>query len=239
MLMAASVALAAGQAAAPKFDKASVRMVRYVPSEFRAVLGTAVNGDVRLTDATLQECLRFAFGIANDLQIAGPDWMRSRDYLYNVTATAPADTPLAQLRLMLQNLLAERFQMALHHESRELSFLALVEAKGGTRLRPARAGSDPSGNAQVSGNISSNSMSMTQLTTVLSHFLELPVLDWTGLGGLYEVKLRWTPESEGAPLVRPALFSAIEDQLGLSLERRKEPLDVIVVDRAEKKPLGN
>ena len=239
VLTAASVGMAAGQAAGPRFDTASIRVVRHVPSEFRAVLGTAVHGEVRLTDATLQECLRFSFAIANDFQIVGPDWMRSREFLYNVTATAPPATPIGELREMLQSLLVERFQMALHRESREMAFLALVEAKGGSQLRAAREGSDASGNAQVSGNISSNSLSMTQFTMLLSHFLGQPVLDLTGLGGLYEVRLRWTPESDGAPVVRPPLFSALEEQLGLALERRKEPLDVIVVDRAEKKPLGN
>lgn len=188
ILMAAgpfSIGLAGGQSAttagaAPSFDVASVKAVPYSAGEFRSVLGTALHGEVTVTDATLMECLRFAFGINNNLQVAGPDWIQSREYRFNIAAKAPPDTPVAQLRLMLQNLLTDRFQMALHRESKELAFLALVVAGNGPKLEWAKDGSDPSDNAQMLGKISSNSMSMTQLTMLLSHFLGQPVLDMTG-----------------------------------------------------------
>jgi uncharacterized protein (TIGR03435 family) len=238
-----SIGLAAGQSVAstPRFDVASVKPVPYAPSEFRAVLGTAVNGEVRLTDATLMECLRFAFGINNNFQIVGPDWMQSREYVFNVTGKAPANTSLEQLRLMLQNLLAERFQMAWRRESRDLSFLTMVVAKTGLKLRAAKEDSDASGNTQAMGKIFSNSISMIQLSTLLSHFLGEPVLDMTGMQGFYDVKLQWTPEADTAPAdtAASAVSAALEAQLGLALELRKGPLEVVVVEHAEKKPIGN
>jgi uncharacterized protein (TIGR03435 family) len=250
ILMAASpfsIGLAVGQsptaaAAAPSFDVASVKPVRHPASDFRAVLGTVVNGEVALTDATLSECLRFAFGINNNFQIAGPDWIQSREYRFNIAAKAPVDTPTPQLRVMLQHLLTERFQMALHREMRDLPFLALVVAKGGPAMQWAKPGSDASGNAQTMGKISSNSMSMTQLSALLSNFLGQPVLDMTGLQGWFDVKLQWPVEDAQAPVVPlavPPIFTALQEQLGLALERRQEPLEVIVVDHAEKTPVGH
>ena len=236
--------MAAGQpnAGAARFTSASVRIVPQSPDEFRAVLGTAIQGEVRLTDATLLECLRFAFGITNDFQIVGPDWLRSGEYRFNINGKAPADTPFPQLRLMLQNLLAERFQMTLHSERRELSFLTLEVSKKGLKLEPARDGSDATGNRQVLGKIYSNSLSITQLSTLLARFLEQPVLDLTGLAGWFDVKLDWTPPVAPAPddaAAAAAIATALEQQLGLTLEPRKGPLEVIVVDRAERKPIGN
>ncbi|MGO9257165.1 MAG: TIGR03435 family protein [Bryobacteraceae bacterium] len=250
ILMAAapfSIGLAGGQSATaggavPRFDTASVKPVPYSAGEFRAVLGTALNGEVTLTDATMIECLRFAFGINNNFQIAGPDWIQSREYRFNIAGKAPPDTPAAQLRLMLQNLLTERFRMALHREQRELSFLALVVAKEGLKMQAAKDGSDPSGNAQIMGKIFSNSMSMTQLTGLLSYFLGQPVLDITGLQGWFDVKLQWPVEDAQAPVVplaSPPIFGALREQLGLALEPRQGPLEVIVVDHAEKTPVGH
>ena len=241
-----SAGLAGGQSpdggAAPRFDAASVKAVPYPAGEFRAVLGTALHGEVTLTDATMIECLRFAFGINNNFQFAGPDWIQSREYRFNIAAKAPADTSGAQLRLMLQNLLAERFRMALHHEQRDLSFLALVVAKEGLKMQAAKDGSDASGNAQIMGKIFSNSMSMTQLTGLLSWFLGQSVLDMTGLQGWFDVKLEWPVEDAQAPVVplaAPPIFTALREQLGLALEPRQGPLEVIVIDHAEKTPIGH
>jgi uncharacterized protein (TIGR03435 family) len=227
--------------APPSFETASVKLVPDTSDEFRSVLGTAINGEVRLTNATLMECLRFAFGITNDFQIVGPDWMHSSEYRYNVTARAPANTSLDQLHLMLQNLLAQRLRMTMRRETRQLTFLALTVSAKGLKLQPARAGSDASGNMQVEGRISSNSMSITQLTTLLAHFLGEPVLDMTGLEGWFDVKLEWKPDTTAtdAAAANQAVFSALVEQLGLVLEKKQGPLEVIVVDQAEKKPIGN
>jgi len=245
-----SIHPAAGQsttpAPVPRFDRAVIQQLPNGPNEFRSVLGTVVQGEVRLTDATLLECLRFAYGITNNFQIVAPDWMHSTEYRFNVIAKAPAATALPELRLMLQNLIAERFQMKLHHEQRPLEYLALSVSKNGLKMPAARAGSDASDNAQVPGRISSNSMSMTQFTALLAEFLRQPVLDSTGLSGWFDIKLHWTPPptppdaSGPAPAAAAsAIFAAVEDQLGLVLQPMKGPLDVIVVDQAEKRPIDH
>jgi uncharacterized protein (TIGR03435 family) len=247
-----SAGLAGGQpgtAAGPHFTSASVRVVQGQTDEFRTVLGTVIQGEVQLTNANLMECLRFAFGITNNFQIAGPDWLQSPEYRFNVIGKTAPTTPADRIHVMLQNLLTERFRMTIHRESRELAFLALTVSPKGLKIKPAKSGSDASGNAQIPGKIASNSMSIAQLTTLLSHFAGQPVLDMTGLQGWFDLKLEWKPtggpedDAAASPAANSAansaIYAAIEDQLGLVLEHRMGPIEVIVVDRAEKTPAGN
>lgn len=151
-------------------------------------LGNIVNGKVTLTNVTLTECLRFAFKINNDNQIVGPDWMQSRDALFDIVAKAPPETTRDTARLMMLNFLMERFQLKLHHEQRELPYLALVVDKRGSKLRGASDTADAAAITAPAG---------------------------------------------------PTMFDAVEEQLGLKLETRKGPMDVIVIDHAGKTPIAN
>lgn len=222
----------------PSFEVASLKPVQLTEADtYTANLGTARNGEVILTNATLSDCLRFAYTITNDAQITGPDWIRDKSIRFDIQGKAAVNTPQPQLREMLQTLLTERFQLEVHREPRTLAYLALVPGRGGPKLRDAVEGSDRSGNRNWSSSIISNRMVMPMLATLLSRFTRQTVLDMTGLTGAYELKLEWTPEGSDAD--GPSLYSAIQQQLGLKLEARKGPLDVLVVDRAEKVPLGN
>ena len=93
------------------------------------------------------------------------------------------------------------------------------------------------------GRIVPTGLPISDLIALLSRFLRQPVIDMTGLSGAYEVQLIWTPENApptaDPPPEYPGIFTAIQEQLGLTLEARKSPLDVIVVDRAEKNPIEN
>jgi uncharacterized protein (TIGR03435 family) len=228
----------------PTFEVASVKPVELTPGNYRANLGTIRHGEVTMTNVTLSDCLRFAYGITNDAQISGPDWIKNKDVRFHIVAKAAPDTPSNQLLLMLQALLKERFQLAYHREQRQLAFLALMVGKKGPRLREAQAGSDASANRFGLGRISSNGLTMPVLATVLSRFMRQPVLDMTGLDGSYDVNLEWTPEAVAVGGDTPeatgaTIFTALQEQLGLKLEARKGPLEVIVVDHAEKVPTKN
>jgi len=180
--------------------------------------------------------LKFAYRIVADAELAGPDWIRSKAIRFDVVAEAPPDTPRERMLLMLQALLAERLKVAVHHESRELAYLALVAAKNGSKMRKAEANpAEPKG-PMLPGSIVTNGMSMHTLALLLSRFQGETVLDQTGLGGLFEIKLEWSPnqDSDG-----PALTTALQEQLGLRLESRKGPVDVLVVDSAERIPADN
>jgi uncharacterized protein (TIGR03435 family) len=151
---------------------------------------------------------------------------------------------------MTQNLLADRLKLALHREQRQLPFLALVVAKNGPKLPPAKANAEVP--IQLPGHLSHPYMPMQILATALSRFERQTVIDMTGLTGAFSVDLQWTPDAlrsranqdgaalgQAADLNGPSLYTALQEQLGLRLESRKGPVDVLVVDYAEKVPADN
>lgn len=241
LLLAAVVAPWIQAQSGPAFDVASLKAVHSTGDLYNANLGTAVHGEVVLTNATLSDCLRFAYGITNDAQISGPDWIRNKDIRFDILAKASPETPRIQLLIMLQALLNERFHLVLHRELKELSYLALTVAKKRPDRSPGNNTLDDSRRSSMPGRIISNRMSMQLLATLLSRFLRATVIDLTGLQGTYVVQLLWTPES-ATPVegdTGPSIFTAVREQLGLKLEARKGPLEVLLVDRADKFPEEN
>jgi uncharacterized protein (TIGR03435 family) len=199
-------------------------------------LGRIQNGRLTLTNASLSDCLNFAYGIVADPQLAGPDWIKSKAIRFDVVAEAPPDTPRERMLLMLQGLLAERLKVAVHHESRELAYLALVQGKNGSKMRKAQPNPAPPKGPMIAGSIVTNGMSMQTLALLLSRFQREMVLDQTGLDGLFEIKLEWSPNQNTDG---PALPTALQEQLGLRLESHKGPVDVLVVDSAVQIPADN
>jgi uncharacterized protein (TIGR03435 family) len=230
------------QAPAPAFDVATVKMGG--PVEANGLInintGKILNGVVTLANATLSDCLKFAYSLTTDEQLAGPDWINQKAVRFEVTGKAPAETPEDQLRLMLRTLLKERFRIAMHTEQREISHYELVVGKNGPKLKESTVGAgEASGTARLDG-IRSNRMQMNSLARLLSRMTRMPVLDKTGLTGFYQFDLRYT--NEVSPEERPAgpsIFTAVQEQLGLRLESKKGPMEVLVIDRAEKIPVGN
>jgi uncharacterized protein (TIGR03435 family) len=134
---------------------------------------------------------------------------------------------------MVRNLLAERFHLVMHQESRELPVYALVVGKNGHKLKEVEFG--PGNTSGQPGKFSAHRVAIANLTSFLSRQLERPVLDMTELKGFYDFEFEWTPEENSTgPMV-----VALQQQLGLKLENRKAPVDVMVVDRAEKNPTEN
>jgi uncharacterized protein (TIGR03435 family) len=236
----------------PQFEVATVKLSPPVPlgTPLPVNLGSFRNGTAMLTNTTLSECLQFAYGLVSEAQIAGPDWIKSRDIRFDIVAKTGADVSRDQALLMMQNLLGERLKLSLRHEPREMPFLALVAAKNGPRLAPAKidvpAADIP---PQFPGRLNHPYMPMSLLTTLVSRFERQIVIDMTGLTGRFSIDLRWTPDTVGGavPVVNgqavsldgPSLPTALQEQLGLRLESRKGPVDVLVVDHAEKVPVDN
>ena len=243
MLLVCLARLAAAQS--PAFDVASVKPEQITADLYFANLGRIAHGELTMANVTLSEAVRYAWGINNDAQVAGPDWIKDKTVRFKIDAKAPAETPRPQILLMFQTLLTERFQLQTHAEQREIAHLELVAGKKELKIRPAVAGSDGSHNRNGYGHIVSNGMTMEVLTTILSRFLRQPILDRTGLDGAYAIDLQWAPEPRTPeeqlpdPAAGPSIYSAVQQQLGLRLESRKTPLPVIVVDKAERVPLGN
>lgn len=207
-------------------------------------LGTFRGGHLTFSNASLSDLLKFAYGITSDAQLAGPDWITSKTVRFDIEALAPVDTPRDRLALMLQALLADRLRLVLHREQRELRYLELVTGKNGPKMPSAQDQPAQDTAYNVAGRIARKRISMPQLALLISRFERLPVIDMTGLDGFYEVKLEWVPSDMSAQepadtAAGPSIYSAVQSQLGLRLESRRGPLDVLMVDSAQKVPTEN
>jgi uncharacterized protein (TIGR03435 family) len=232
------------QAPAPAFDVATVKMGGPVEANGNININTGkiLNGVVTLSNATLSDCLKFAYSLTTDAQLAGPDWINQKVVRFEVTGKAAPETPDDQLRLMLRTLLKERFQLTMHTEQREMTHYELVVGKNGPKLKESTVGSgEATGTARLDG-IRSNRMQMNTLARLLSRMTRMPVLDMTGLTGFYQFDLRYANEVSPGPEETPAgpsIFTAVQEQLGLKLESKKGPVEVLVIDHAEKVALEN
>ena len=140
-------------------------------------------------------------------------------------------------RAMLQSLLADRFKLRVHYESKVQPVYDLVLAKGGFKLKPLPADQKPGGMSGGPGMMIIHGMPIA----AFAHFLSQTnlagriVVDKTGLSGNYEIDLKWTPDDQqGTPDAGPTFFTALEEQLGLKLVPTKAPVDVLVIDHAER-----
>ena len=194
---------------------------------------------------TVRFVLTKAYGV-NDYQIVGPDWL-DRDR-FDIDATMPAGTTMAQFRTMLQNLLAERFKLVAHREPREMQTFRLVVAPGGPTLKAHVEGEapPPAANTNPANRVPGvyyrvQGKTIAEFAKLVEAQLQRRVTDATGLAGKYDFDLWWSEDLDAdpsAPADRPTIRSAIQS-LGLKLETLKTPLDVVVVDRVEKLPVEN
>ena len=321
-LLPAGAALAQTAADPTTFEVASVKPAApQTPGRMmvgmRGGPGTPAPGQVTLTNVTQKMLLARAYGV-QDYQISGPGWLESERY--DIVAKVPKGATKEQFQAMLQNLLAERFKLTLHHETKELPQYALVVAKNGPKLKEsapppaaegtaAKDGAGPDGGPPPGpgpgfgpppgpppgeggmprmqmgkdgfpklppdagrGGIMMMMMNgrarlmgtgqpISRLADVLARQLGRPVTDKTGLASTYDFTLDFDPEGsiggrgmmpppphEGGPdgpgvsapeTESAGLFTALQEQLGLKLEQKKGPLDLLVVDHSEKAPVEN
>lgn len=219
---------------APEFDVASVKLH---PGAGPGTMMRETPGSLNYIGIPLMSVIARAWGV-DGTRILGPSWIYNDTY--DIKATLPGDTPVAQMQLMLQTLLAERFQLTVHREKRELTAYALVVAKlpkEGAKMHVVedRAPSyHPYRDAE--GSHLRGRITMPNLAGWLSYQVGGPVSDETGLDGVYDITLDFSIDENSSS---PAIFTALQQQLGLKLESKKALFDMIVVDRAEKIPTEN
>jgi uncharacterized protein (TIGR03435 family) len=222
----------------PDFEVATVKVP--APVQFASAiginLGTFRNGTLTLTNVTLSECVLFAYSLISEDQVVGPDWIKSRDTRFDIVAKAGPGTDLERARRMLRALLADRMKLVARTEQHPFSFVAVVQSRSGSKLVPA-GDSETTPGSGAPGRIAGLQMPMSVLTSLLSRFEGQLFIDRTGLNGRYQVSLEWVPDGD-ATRSGLSLSEALEQQLGLRMERRREPLDV-VVERANRVPLDN
>jgi uncharacterized protein (TIGR03435 family) len=226
--------LTAAQAQTPAFEVASVRPTQHgrtADGWSRSSAGVPSPGSFVATNSSLNELIRWAYDL-REYQVEGPPWLNDDNECFDIQAKAPPSTPAAQMRLMLQTLLGERFRLKAHKETRSVSGLALVAARGGAKLQPAR--NDASRSVSWMGrNMSAANLSMEGFANSLSRQLKQVVVDRTGISGSYEIALSYGPDDTG-----PSIFTAIQP-LGLRLESAKVPVEVLVIDHIDKAPTEN
>jgi uncharacterized protein (TIGR03435 family) len=186
-------------------------------------------GLVRVENLPLRALIEEAYGVM-DYQFSGPSWLDSERYQI-VAKPGRAGYTRSDYRSMLQNLLADRFKLVVHHESKQVGAYELVVVKTGSKLHES-TGPRTFFTARP-GLISGTRASTRELAAALSRLLHRPTTDQTELAGVYDVKLEWTPDSATGDL-GTSIFTALQEQLGLKLESTKAPVDVIVVDHVER-----
>jgi len=229
----------------PAFEVASVKPAQLGATERSLTHNMA--GKLTASNATLKMLLMLAYQVMPYQVSGGPNWLDGDGF--DIDAKAPPDpkeTP-AQFRGMLQSLLADRFGLKVHREMRTLPVYLLVVARNGPKLLEANGG-EPEAGARIGGpgRMTGVRATMSMLATALTKPLQSKVIDETGLTGAYNFTLEFTPEQNpakpGADAVPaddgPSLFAALQQQLGLELKTGNGPVEVLVVDRAEK-PTAN
>lgn len=248
----------------PAFEAASIK-----PSAPRDGRGRTVRMDggpgtkdptrIDFLNVSLASLITRAYGLSY-WQLSGPDWIETESF--DVTAKVPPGATKEQFHTMLQNLLAERFGLKVHPERKEVELYSLTAAKNGPKLKPhvktpeAEAGAEPSGPMKTDpggypilapgttmawmrgkARLHGRDQDIAWLVGQLSGQLGGPVTDNTGLTGRYDFALFWAARQgdDGSP----DLPEAVQQQLGLKLERKKGPIDMLVVDRVDKAPREN
>ena len=259
ILFASHAAFGQSAAAPPSFEVASVKPAAPKGSIVRTRAG-GDPGRVAYANASLMTILARAFGVKS-YQISGPSWLETARY--DIVAKVPDGSLREQIPLMLQQLLTDRFKLATHRETKELPVYALLVGKDGPKLGKAEEespGVDIGPGAPKGGTIIGNGgrlevrkMGLSEFADgFLSGILERPVLDMTGIQGLFTFTMEFSladatglrggttgdggPAPDGAPA--PTIFNALQ-QLGLKLEARKAPIEMLIVDHAEKVPTEN
>jgi len=198
-------------------------------------------GRIVMSNRLLRSMIIEAFGIRN-FQLEHPAWMDQNRY--DIVAKIPEGATKEQQRIMMRNLLTERFQLQVRRETRNLAALALVPGKGEPKLTRNDAPPDPDAGIKQSvrnGIITDTArqQSMAKLVTWLTGALDRPVLNETGLDGNFDFSMSWSVDTATADTdLHDALISAVQ-QLGLKLESRKAPVEVLIVVSALKVPLEN
>ena len=193
------------------------------------------------TNLTLRSLILTAYAV-KDYQVEGPDWLGSARF--DISARFPPDLPhdreqyAAAMGTMMRKMLEDRFKLAIHREQKMFPVYGLFVEKSGIKFKQVPEG--PSHSNSHNNHYEGGAVSMARFAEFLSGRSDMPMLDMTGLKGFYDLTLDWFPEAKPGEIpAGPALPEALEEQLGLKLENRKAPVEVVVVDHAEKTPSEN
>ena len=240
LLFLSSIPALAQSALPAAFEVASVK----ASQSGRESIGTGP-ASLTMRNVRMYACIGWAFHI-QEVQIIGPYWLN--DVAFDIAAKPAGPATEAELRKMLQSLLADRFKLTYHRETREIPALILVVSGKGHKLKPAEKPGEPSfrtGNMNLTG----EGATVGELAQFLSRTLHEPVIDQTGLDGYFnyflDINAYLTEEMRkstgtGPPLEANSIIAqAMQEQLGLKVEAKKTPVPVLIVEHIEKSPIEN
>jgi len=230
----------------PSFEVATIKPSR--PDEpGKAFL---VRGDrFKTVNTTLMDIITFAYDVQQKQVVGGPSWMDSEKFDIDAKPDVPGVPSGTQLKTMVKKLLADRFQLKFHKDTKEMSAYVLTVTKGGPKM--TKDENDPKGLPglffQGLGVLAVHNATMGNFVALMqSAVLDRPVVDRTGLTGKWDFLLKWTPDESqfggmgikvpppsNAADAPPPLFTAMPEQLGLKLEAAKTQVDVMVLDHVE------
>jgi uncharacterized protein (TIGR03435 family) len=255
--------------APPAFEVVSIKAATAPTGPGIRVGVSQDKGRVTMSNVSLSMLLTQAYKLKQQ-QLVAPDWMDSTRF--DIVAKLPEGATREQVPAMLQTMLADRFKVKIHKESKVLPIYAMVVAKGGPKLKETDAEAGLRIMMSPKGREMTGKATLSRLADSLSNTMDRQVIDMTELKGAYEIDLTWSPdESDSAKLKfgpgpgrgpggegagpgggdphgdpkatdgpdAPNIFVALQEKMGLKLEPRKAPADIIVVDQAEKVPTEN
>ena len=197
----------------------------------------SVRGRLTATNITVRELIRLAYGV-RDYQIReAPKWVDSERFDIAAKSVSGNAKNLEDEKSLVRELLADRFQLTTHRETKQMPVYLLVVAKNGPRLQAHNdSGTRTRGGC---GRLVGRRVAADAIATILSKQVERPVLNRTGLSGEYDFQLDFTPDSGPCrsavdPSGAPSIYSAVQQQLGLKLESSRGAVEVLVIDRVEK-----
>lgn len=233
LVMAGTIAGAQAAATQGSFAVVSIRpSAAEVPFEHNGRTEVMAQ-ELRMQDVTLNTCIEWAYGLQRS-QVSGPDWLEGNHF--DITAKTDAPATLAQMKQMMQAMLAERFQLKFHREQKEMKGYALTLAKSADKLKPA-AGDGPASFQNSASGFVARSATMQDFATYVADPLREPVVDRTGLTGKYDFAVDFTSyvpqDTTERPNVISVMMTALKGELGIQLAPEKITAEVLVVDRAE------
>jgi uncharacterized protein (TIGR03435 family) len=236
-------------AVAPQtFDVASIHINNSETDGHHHIISDPGESHLRTVNLALRDLIQFVYDVPDSQIMGGPTWLDS--IMFDIDAKSdpavdaelralPTEQARHQKQLMVQALLADRFQLKVHQETRQLPVYALVVAKDGPKFKPSQINGTTIDTGRARLHVAGSDDTISILARELAQVLGRVVVNQTGLSGRYDFSLRWTPDDAAAlasssPDIPPDIFTAIQEQLGLKLESAKGPVPVLVIDSVQK-----
>lgn len=221
--------LTCAQEAAPAFEVASVKVNPAGPDGANSYSPTP--GRLRVTGASLKQLIQVAYHVPAGTLFGTGGWIESDRF--DIDAKAAGKSTFDEDLVMLRALLVDRFQLRFHHETRQIKMQALVVAKGGPKFQASKD-QDLKERVNIRATeISGVAIPFGHFVSILAAQLGYPITNQTGLSGRYDLALQYVRD-DSPGVDGPSVFAALEDQLGLKLETRKGPMEVFVIDSAQR-----